>query len=219
MSDQLHILRAPFAPEAVKWRVDQKTPDAARNVRCLCYIDSRLAKERCTEADPFWYAEYDFIGRSPGDPIGVREYAVTRCDLTINALTRSGFGQLGSQKMDGKAAKSVVSDAFKRAAVEFHIGAYLYAMPVFKVDDKGYWVGAKGVGGLTPAGVKQLRQQYTKIVTHQKFIDRFGEYRDYGDVADDERSAQPVVEDELAAAGFGKASAAATGAAVKRGAS
>jgi hypothetical protein len=105
------------------------------------------------------------------------------------------MGQIASSKPSAASVKSATSDAIKRAGVEFGVGAYLYAMPVFKVDAKGYWAKSDGtVGGLKPEGVKQLRKQYATVVNHPKFAERFGEPTDYGDIADDERSADPVHE-------------------------
>jgi hypothetical protein len=193
-------LRAPFTPEAIKWRADQKIPARDGSVRCLPYIDSRLANERLTDVDPAWTADYRFLAGTPGDPVGLKANAPTACELTVLGVTRRGMGQLDSTRQDGKYAKSAVSDALKRAAVEFGVGAFLYALPTFKVDSNGYWMGkgkdAKGnpidvVKGLTPDGVKQLRAQYKKIVEHAKFQERFGAPTDYGDVQDDERSAEP----------------------------
>jgi hypothetical protein len=174
-------LRQPFTPEAVKWRADQKTPDRGGNVRCLAFIDARLAMERISEVDPAW--------TSRTQP-STMDMSIPECFLTIHGVTRSDVGataMAGQNRM-----KALWSDAFKRAAVAFHVGAYLYALPVFKVDERGYWKKQGGdVGGLTPEGVKQLRQQYAKVVNHQKFQERFGKPIDHGDVADDERSAEP----------------------------
>lgn len=200
-------LRRPFTPEAVKWRADQKQADAQGKVRCLVYLDSRLAVERLSEVDPGWTARYEFLATGQNDRIGITQYAPTLCALTVHGVERFGMGQLGYTKLDAKAAKAALSDALKRAAVEFHVGAYLYAMPVFKVDARGYWKKRdETVGGLTPEGVKQLRTQYAKIVNHEKFSARFGEPVDYGDVADDERSAEPV-QDDAPSALFGEAPA------------
>jgi hypothetical protein len=201
----------------VKWRADQKKPSANGEVRCLCYIDSRLAEERLGEVDPSWVAEYKFIAGNQSDPVGHGLYAPTMCALTVQGVTRFGVGQIAGTKPGANTVKSAVSDAIKRAGVEFGIGAYLYALPVFKVDKKGYWAKGTGdVGGLTPAGVKQLRAQYAKVVDHPAWVERFGEATDYGDVADDERSATPVEADHTdePVAAFAKQPA---GAAVKRG--
>lgn len=191
--DEIAHLKRPYTPEAVKWRADQKTPDAAGNCRCLVYLDSGLVRERLSDVDPSWSAYYRFMHASASDPIGHGLYAPTMCELKVKGITRIDIGTIQSIKPSPTTAKAAISDALKRAAVNFGIGAYLRAMPVFKVDSKGYWKKGSGdVGGLTPDGVKQLRQQYTKIVTHKLFVERWGEPIDYGDVADDERSSQPM---------------------------
>lgn len=191
-------LRQPFTPEAVKWRADAKRPDGKGDVRCVLYIDSRLAIERLSEVDPCWTDSYKAIAASPGDPLGVRNFAPVLCALTVHGVTRYGMGQLGNTKEDSKYAKSVVSDALKRAAVQFGVGAYLYAMPVFKVPKGLCWVvnekdersgkEVEVVKSLNKEAITSLRKQYAKVVEHKLFQQRFGEPIDYGDVADDERS-------------------------------
>jgi len=214
-------LRQPFTPESVKWRADAKEPDASGNVRCVLYIDSRLAIERLSEVDPCWQDQYKAVGASPGDPLGVRNHAPVLCALTMHGVTRHGIGQLTSTKEDGKYAKSVFSDALKRAAVQFGVGSFLYAMPVFKVPKSQCWIKQDGkVGALNKEAITNLRGQYAKIVTHAKFVERFGEPIDYGDIADDERSiAETEAEAEVTDALFdtAHASAQAKGRAVERG--
>ena len=222
-------LRQPFTPESVKWRADAKEPDASGNVRCVLYIDSRLAIERLSEVDPCWQDQYKALAASPGDPLGTRNFAPVMCALTLHGVTRHGIGQLTGTgprgetppKEDGKYAKSVMSDSLKRAAVQFGVGSFLYAMPVFKVPKSQCWIKQDGkVGALNKEAITNLRGQYAKIVTHAKFVERFGEAIDYGDVADDERSiAETEAEAEVTDALFDGAHAAtqAKGRAVERG--
>lgn len=190
----LKHLRRPFTAGAVKFRADGK-PDVRKRVRCLTYIDSRLASERLTEVDPGWEASYSFAAATPADPVGLSYNVPVVCRLTVLGVTREGVGQIASSSLDDKYAKAAFSDALKRAAVDFGIGAYLYTMGNTAVDEKGYWINAKGnVGGLTADGLRQLRSQYSKHIGSKEFVSRFGEPVDYGDVEVDAIPAPVVVE-------------------------
>jgi len=190
--ENIKHLRRPYTAAAVKWRPDGKP---GGTVRAMVYIDSSLVVERLSEVDPNWTADYQFLGAGMGDPIGSSHYAPTVCRLTVLGLTRSDIGGTAGTKLDAKAAKSAYSDALKRAASRFHVGAYLRALPVFWIDADDYttYRGADGkdrIGQIKPGGVKKLRAKYREIVTHTKFVDRFGEAIDYGDVEDDSRTEQ-----------------------------
>jgi hypothetical protein len=171
---EMRKLRAPFTVAAVKFRPLEK-PNAKGVVSCLVYIDSRLAAERLSAVDPGWSSEYEVLA-------GPDQHMPVVCKLTVHGVTREGVGQNAGPAKDDKHAKMAFSDALKRAAVEFGVGASLYAMPRFAVDAQGYWIGNnQKVGGLTPLGVRGLRAQYQKAITEQGFVDRFGEPIDHGD--------------------------------------
>lgn len=171
-------LRRPFTPEAVKFRIDGKPKNG--KVRCLTYIDSRLASERLTEVDPDWRAVYHFPISGPGD-LGMGQNLPVVCSLAVKGVVREGAGQRGNGTVDDKHFKSAVSDALKRAAVDFGVGAYLYTLGnTFltvgdHTDGQGKYINAKGQ--------KYLREQYKKAISAKSFVERFGEPVDYGDVA------------------------------------
>lgn len=193
------LLRRPYTPVAVKWRADAKKPGANGGVRCLCYIDASLAMERLSEVDPGWTVEYHPLGGGHGDPLGTGLYVPVMARLTVLGVTREGWGQANQSKPGANVYKSAASDALKRAAWAFGVGAYLRALPTFFAPKGGYWTKGNGdVGGLDPKGVKALREQYGKVVGHKLFQDQYGEATDYGDVEDDHRSATEAVEDEPA---------------------
>jgi hypothetical protein len=188
--EQVRELRRPFTPQAVGFRVDQKFP--SDSVRCLVYIDSRLAKERLNDVDPNWTASYEFLGGTQSDPLGIQLFTPIACNLTVCGVTRVGIGQAATKSASGNLIKSAQSDALKRACVEFGVGAYLYALKSFTVDRKGYYTGKDKDGkevvkGLTRDGTLQLRRDYTKWTQHTMFVDRFGLPTDYGTLEDDTR--------------------------------
>lgn len=190
-------LMRPFAPEAVGFRADAKTPDRSGNVRCVVYIDARLARERLSDVDPAWSAAPPvFLGAYTGDPIGLQCYLPVLQALTLHGVTRYGTGQATGQKASGNVVKAAVSDAFKRAAVEFHVGAYLYALKDFKAHQSDCWtVKDKDRNGkeidvvkaLNRSAILNLRKQYADMIEHQIFVDRFGTATQDGTHQDDDR--------------------------------
>lgn len=59
------------------------------------------------------------------------------CHLSVCGVTRTDVGQAGEHECEKE--KSGVSDAIKRAAVQFGIGAYLYEreLPAVKLERRG----------------------------------------------------------------------------------
>lgn len=191
-------LRRPFMPEAVGFRIDSKYP--SDKVRCVVYIDARLAKERLNDIDPNWTAVYRNVASTSGDPLGLREFMPVECDLTLCGVTRTGVGQSPRNQSGANIVKAAYSDALKRAAVEFSVGAYLYALKQFFVAKGGFYTGKDAqnkevVRGLTREGTSALRSDYKKWTAHKMFVERFGLPTDYGTLEDDDRGSLPV-EDE-----------------------
>jgi hypothetical protein len=110
-------LAAEFPRGAVSWRAQSLTRDGSKAM-ALAYIDARDVMERldavCGPGN--WQDRYDFAGPR------------TICYLSIK------IGDEWITKADGagdtavEAEKGAISDAFKRAAVKWGIGRYLYAL-------------------------------------------------------------------------------------------
>lgn len=110
-------LAAEFPRESVSWRAQSVTKDGTKAM-ALAYIDARDVMERldrvCGPGN--WQDRYDFAGPR------------TICYLSIK------IGDEWITKADGagdtavEAEKGAISDAFKRAAVKWGIGRYLYAL-------------------------------------------------------------------------------------------
>lgn len=110
-------LRAPFAPEIVKWRVDKTNPDRTRGI-VFCYIDARDVMDRLDEVcgPECWQSEFRGVNGRMICSIGIM------CSDWVWKSDGAGDTQFEPEK-------GGLSDAFKRAAVHWGIGRYLYDIP------------------------------------------------------------------------------------------
>lgn len=116
-ADEVKQLFAEFPQEDVHWRAQSLTRDGTKAL-ALAYIDARDVMERldsvCGAAD--WQDRYEVHG---GRVI---------CYLSIRVdgewITKAD----GAGDTAVEAEKGGISDAFKRAAVKWGIGRYLYSM-------------------------------------------------------------------------------------------
>ncbi len=121
-------LSDPFPPAKVSWRVGQITKKDLHKASALCYIDARDVMDRldavCGPGN--WSDAYH---ETPKGRI--------LCTISIK------IGDEWVSKSDAagdtavEAEKGAVSDAFKRAAVKWGIGRYLYDIPMqwVQIDD------------------------------------------------------------------------------------
>ena len=109
-NDILTLLSAPFAADKLSWRVGQKNKDKTKAMM-LVYIDSRDVQDRLDEVCGMnWKDDYKEVqGRLV-------------CNLQVGNTVRTD----GAGDTDFEGEKGGLSDAFKRAAVKFGIGRYLY---------------------------------------------------------------------------------------------
>lgn len=109
-NDILTLLSAPFAADKLSWRVGQKNKDKTKAMM-LVYIDSRDVQDRLDEVCGMnWKDDYKEVqGRLV-------------CNLQVGNTVRTD----GAGDTDIEGEKGGLSDAFKRAAVKFGIGRYLY---------------------------------------------------------------------------------------------
>lgn len=113
-----HRLRAPFA--AVQWRMDRVSVRTNKAV-LLCYIDARAVAARLddTVGPSGWRVRYEPWQGGVLCTIGVRS------PETGEWVDKQGVGTAGNFEQ----VKGASSDAFKRAAVQWGIGRYLYSVP------------------------------------------------------------------------------------------
>jgi hypothetical protein len=170
--DAARELRRPFAANAVKFKVQATWPRGAPNAALIVpYVDSRLVVERLNLVCPhLWSERFE------------RDGSLLWCHMTIDGVTRSDVGE-------GYQGKGLISDARKRAAVQFGVAVSLYATPkiVLKVDSGPVLRKVRTRDGeslgLTDVGERECRQLY------QNWLDvhgesHFGRVLDHGDVED-----------------------------------
>lgn len=130
MYDILPLLKAPFSPDKLSWRIGSKTnwdkvkkcpsdPSKPVKANMLVYIDARDVQDRLDEVcSDRWSNKFETInGRNV-------------CSITINGITRSD----GAGDTDIEGDKGGLSDAFKRAAVMWGVGRYLYNAKYFRTS-------------------------------------------------------------------------------------
>lgn len=139
MSDLTSRLAEPFDPSLVSWRVGSVSAEKKRGM-ALAYIDARDVMRRLDEVcgPENWQDEYPW---SDGKRVV--------CRLGIKIDGEWVWKTDGAGDTDYEGEKGALSDAFKRAAVKWSIGRYLYDVvaPWVAVEQRGKtWVIADGEG-------------------------------------------------------------------------
>lgn len=115
----LSALHAPFDPDAISWRAQSVTKNEPYKAMALAYIDARDVMARLDEAvgPENWSDSY-------------QEMASGRVICTISIRINDEWVSKadGSGDSDIEGEKGGISGAFKRAAVKWGIGRYLYDM-------------------------------------------------------------------------------------------
>ncbi len=114
MSDILTKLAAPFPPARISWRVGSTNGEKTKGM-ALAYIDSRDVQDRLDQVcGPNWQCRYPHAAQK------------TVCDIGIKIGDEWIWRADGAGDTDVEQEKGALSDAFKRAAVKWGIGRYLY---------------------------------------------------------------------------------------------
>lgn len=121
-------LKEPFPADRVSWRVGSTNGEKTRGM-ALAYIDARDVQDRLdTVCGPDnWQCRYALLG------------ATTVCEVGIKVGADWVWKADGAGATDFEGEKGALSDAFKRAAVKWGIGRYLY-------DVDAPWVAIEGSG-------------------------------------------------------------------------
>lgn len=152
-------LKKPFPEGAIHWRVGATTGDKSKGI-ALAYIDARDVIERLdfVVGQGNWQCRYPFAGC---------------CELGIKIDGEWVWKSNGAGVTDYEAEKGQYSDAFKRAAVLWGIGQYLYGLPNewVSIEQKGksyviknppklpQWATPNGYGRITASEKKQVYEQ------------------------------------------------------------
>ncbi len=135
-TDLFARLAAPFPVESVHWRVGStnkkkegyKYPEGTEGI-ALAYIDSRDVMDRMDRVvgPAFWQADFTAHG------------AATLCRVGIKLGGEWVWKSDGAGQTNVEGDKGQFSDAFKRAAVHWGVGRYLYSLdsPWVKIDTRG----------------------------------------------------------------------------------
>lgn len=122
MNEMMLKLRAPFPASKLSWRVGQTNKDKTKAMM-LVYIDARDVQDRLDEVFGLgWSSSFREVdGRIV-------------CAISAMGYTKED----GAEDTQFEAKKGGLSDAFKRAAVQWGVGRYLY-------DAKNYntWIDIK----------------------------------------------------------------------------
>lgn len=120
----LEELKKPFPPSEINWRIGQagKKKNGEIWAKVLAYLDSRAVMDRLDEVcgPGNWQTEYKEW--SVGDAHGVI------CGISIKIGDEWITKWDGAGNTDFEAIKGGLSDSFKRAAVHWGIGRYLYGI-------------------------------------------------------------------------------------------
>ena len=118
MSDMTTQLSRPFDVNKIRWRIGATSKDKTSGI-ALAYLDARDVMERLDEVcgAENWQAIYDHVTAN-----GVVCRLGIRCDGDW-VWKSNGAGETAVE-----AEKGALSDAFKRAAVLWGVGRYLYAL-------------------------------------------------------------------------------------------
>lgn len=151
-------LAAPFPPDRVSWRVGSVKKDGGAAM-ALAYIDARDVMERldavCGPAG--WQCRYTHADRKTICDVGIRIFTNGAPELDEHGGWKSSMPFEWVWKADGagdsdiEAEKGALSDAFKRAAVRWGIGRYLYHLP-------SPWVEIDQYKKITATGEAKLRK-------------------------------------------------------------
>lgn len=154
-------LSAPFMPEEIDWRVGSTNSDKTKGM-ALAYMDARAVMDRLDNScgPQNWQCQYTQAG------------SIMICAIGIKFGDDWVWKQDGAGATDFEGEKGAMSDAFKRAAVRWGVGRYLY-------DIKAPWVAIQQFGKSFKI-VEDERKKLDEL--YEKEIQRIG-WGGPGDVA------------------------------------
>lgn len=139
--ETVNILQSLAQKIPHQWKVQGKT--STGKVTCVAYIDSRDVQDILDKVCGLnWGDETEFISEvnnivtyKSTISIGIGEYVCKRSDIGSFEIESSQNKQDYNKDI---AHKGAASDAFKRAAVKFGIGRFLYDLDIVYLDNDVY---------------------------------------------------------------------------------
>src|SRR5215469_9344237 len=135
-------LRQPFDPSDVDFRVQGRVTEQNNRAQVLAYIDARAVQDRLDAVVGCgnWSFDWSPIVSDNG------EVMVAKGTLTVYGVSKSDAGSASNFEQ----SLGAVSHCFKRAAVQWGIGRYLYSLPVA-------WVAVERGGRIPETVLRELR--------------------------------------------------------------
>ena len=123
-----NILTAPILPNEIEWRVQSQTSTGKLIV--VPYINNRCVMHRFDAAfgAENWTSEFREISNG------------FLCRLTVTINDRIIYREDGASKTNIEPEKGGISDAMKRAAVQFGLGRCLYDYPRVMIECDGKFI-------------------------------------------------------------------------------
>lgn len=132
----------PFPPESIHFRIGATNKDKTKGM-VLYYVDARDVQDRLDQV----------MGMDAWERRHERANNSVMCQLSLRMPNeRWVTKEDGASDTDVEAEKGGLSDSFKRAAVNFGVGRYLYSMA-------SPWVDLEA-GRIPEATIKKLRESY-----------------------------------------------------------
>jgi hypothetical protein len=147
--DQMsRALQDPFDPAEVDFRVQGRANDQAGRAQVVAYIDARAVQDRLDTVVGAGNWSFDWT------PLVIDngEVMVAKGTLTIHGISKSDVGSASNFEQ----SLGAVSHCFKRAAVHWGIGRYLYNLPMT-------WVQVERGGRIPEAVLRDLRAKLPRV--------------------------------------------------------
>ncbi len=135
-------LREPFDPNDVDFRVQGRASEQTGKAQAVAYMDARAVQDRLDAVVGIGNWSFDW------QPLVVEqgEVMVAKGTLTIHGVSKSDVGSASNFEQ----SLGAVSHCFKRAAVHWGIGRYLYNLPMA-------WVAVERGGRIAEPVLRELR--------------------------------------------------------------
>jgi hypothetical protein len=120
------VITSLSQPLEYKWKLQSYTKDKSKAM-CVAYIDARIVIQRLNEVCEYgWHREHFALGNDKYCRLGV-----IMPDGSV--VWRSDVGDSDNET---ETSKTAASDSFKRAAVQFGLGLFLYDLDIVKLPTK-----------------------------------------------------------------------------------
>ena len=146
-------LRGPFGSRDIEWKIQATTQDKSRGM-AVAYVDARAVQKRLDDViGPFNWKNVYSLWHDNSQICGISIFNTDRNEWVTK------FD--GAENSDFEPIKGGLSDSFKRAAIVWGIGRYLYEM-------EGVWVGIEAKGksfAIRQEEYGKLEKEYNALVT------------------------------------------------------